>query len=171
LARDESRGAHYKPDFPKRDDERFLKTTIAEWTADGPKLSYQDVDTSLIKPRLRNYAAEKNEDGTATPIAEAAKETLIITTNGHGTNGHGTNGHGTNGHATAVNGNGNGVHGKNGALAMGAGLNGSAVPEMQVAAGADSNGSGDQLSTRPPEARRDTAYAGDKAEVKEAGQS
>ncbi len=37
LARDESRGAHYKPDFPKRDDERFLKTTIAEWTPDGPQ--------------------------------------------------------------------------------------------------------------------------------------
>ena len=42
---------------------------------------------------------------------------------------------------------------------------------MQVAAGADANGKGDQLSTRPPEARRDTAYNGDKAEVKEAGQS
>ena len=63
LARDESRGAHYKPDFPKRDDARFLKTTIAEWTSDGPKLSYQDVDTSLIKPRLRNYAAEKERAG------------------------------------------------------------------------------------------------------------
>ena len=61
LARDESRGAHYKPDFPKRDDERFLKTTIATWTPDGPKLSYQEVDTSLIKPRLRNYASEKQE--------------------------------------------------------------------------------------------------------------
>ncbi len=61
LARDESRGAHYKPDFPKRDDERFLKSTIAEWTPDGPKLSYEAVDTSLIKPRLRNYAAEKDE--------------------------------------------------------------------------------------------------------------
>ena len=54
---------------------------------------------------------------------------------------------------------------------MGAGLNGVAVQEMQVAAGADTNGNGDQLSTRPPEARRDTAYNGDKAEVKEAGQS
>lgn len=55
LQRDESRGAHYKPDFPDRDDERFLKTTIAEHTASGPKLSYLDVDTSHIKPRARRY--------------------------------------------------------------------------------------------------------------------
>ena len=30
LARDESRGAHYKPEFEKRDDENWLKTTIAD---------------------------------------------------------------------------------------------------------------------------------------------
>lgn len=59
LYRDESRGAHYKPEFPERDDERFLKTTIAEHTPDGPKISYEDVDVSLIKPRLRNYAVSK----------------------------------------------------------------------------------------------------------------
>ena len=51
---------------------------------------------------------------------------------------------------------------------MGAGLTGAAVQEMRIAAGADSNGSGDQLSTRPPEARRDTSYNSDRAEVKEA---
>ena len=173
LARDESRGAHYKPEFPKRDDERFLKTTIAEWTPDGPKLSYMDVDTSLIKPRLRNYAAEKNEQGTATPVAaEAAKDTLIITTS-NGTNGHkpGVNGNGNGKNGHAANGNGNGSNGKNGILAMGAGLIGLEVQEMQIAAGADADGSGDQLSTRPPEARRDTAYNGDKAEVAEAGKS
>ena len=34
LARNESRGAHYKPEFPKRDDANWLKTTIADWTPD-----------------------------------------------------------------------------------------------------------------------------------------
>ena len=29
LNRDESRGAHYKPDFPERNDEEFMKTTMA----------------------------------------------------------------------------------------------------------------------------------------------
>lgn len=57
LARDESRGAHYKPDFPKRDDENWLKTTKAGFTPDGPKLDYEPVDTSLIKPRPRKYAS------------------------------------------------------------------------------------------------------------------
>jgi succinate dehydrogenase / fumarate reductase flavoprotein subunit len=60
LARDESRGAHYKPEFPNRDDERFLKTTKAKWTSDGPALSYEDVDTSLIKPRARKYDVDKS---------------------------------------------------------------------------------------------------------------
>ncbi|KEO85015.1 succinate dehydrogenase flavoprotein subunit [Tumebacillus flagellatus] len=60
LLRDESRGAHYKPDFPERDDEKFLKSSIATWTPDGPVISYEDVDVSLIKPRLRNYAVDKH---------------------------------------------------------------------------------------------------------------
>ena len=59
LNRNESRGAHYKPDYPDRDDENFLKTTRASWTPDGPRLEYEDVDVSLIKPRLRNYAVSK----------------------------------------------------------------------------------------------------------------
>ena len=32
--RDESRGAHYKPEFPERNDEEFLKTTIAKFDAE-----------------------------------------------------------------------------------------------------------------------------------------
>jgi len=61
LNRNESRGAHYKPDFPDRDDENFLKTTKGHWTSNGPVLEYEDVDVSLIKPRLRNYAVSKEE--------------------------------------------------------------------------------------------------------------
>jgi len=65
LLREESRGAHYKvKDVSKglteenaypRDDANFLKTTIAEHSPDGPKISYLPVDTSLIKPRARKY--------------------------------------------------------------------------------------------------------------------
>jgi succinate dehydrogenase / fumarate reductase flavoprotein subunit len=55
IRRDESRGAHFKPEFPQRDDARFLKTTLAAWSPDGPVLSYQDVDTSLVKPVARKY--------------------------------------------------------------------------------------------------------------------
>ena len=61
LLRDESRGAHYKPDFPDRNDERFLKTTKASFTgaAEGPKFEYEEVDTQYIKPRPRSYTATK----------------------------------------------------------------------------------------------------------------
>ncbi len=55
LRRNESRGAHYKPDFPDRDDANWLKTTIAKYTANGPELSYEAVDTSLLVPRERKY--------------------------------------------------------------------------------------------------------------------
>lgn len=57
LARNESRGAHYKPDYPDRDDENWLKTTMAKFTPSGPEFSYEPVDTSLIKPRPRVYSA------------------------------------------------------------------------------------------------------------------
>ena len=57
LNRDESRGAHYKPDFPDRDDDKFLKTTIAEYSYEAPILSYEEVDIDLVKPRKRDYSA------------------------------------------------------------------------------------------------------------------
>jgi succinate dehydrogenase / fumarate reductase flavoprotein subunit len=61
MLRDESRGAHYKPDFPDRNDEKFLKTTKASFTGDiaGPRFEYEEVDTQYIKPRPRRYDATK----------------------------------------------------------------------------------------------------------------
>ena len=59
--RDESRGAHYKPDFPERDDKNWLKTTKATFApdADEPKFEFEAVDVSLIPPRPRRYDAVK----------------------------------------------------------------------------------------------------------------
>ncbi len=59
--RNESRGAHYKPDFPERDDQNWLKSTLAHWTSDGPRFSFEPVDISLLKPRPRRYDVEKEE--------------------------------------------------------------------------------------------------------------
>ncbi|MEW9500603.1 succinate dehydrogenase flavoprotein subunit [Jeotgalibacillus marinus] len=61
LQRDESRGAHYKPDFPERNDEQFLKTTMAKFdaTTNSPEIYYEDVDVSLIEPRKRDYSKAK----------------------------------------------------------------------------------------------------------------
>ena len=63
LLRNESRGAHYKPEFPERDDQNFLKTTKAQWTPDGPVITYEDVDVSLIPPRKRDYTTDKKKGG------------------------------------------------------------------------------------------------------------
>jgi succinate dehydrogenase / fumarate reductase flavoprotein subunit len=59
LARDESRGAHYKPDFPERDDANWLKTTRASYNGGKIKLNFEPVDTSLIPPRSRRYDMAK----------------------------------------------------------------------------------------------------------------
>lgn len=55
LQRNESRGAHYKPDFPERNDAEFLKTTKARFSAQGPVIEYEAVDTKFITPRPRRY--------------------------------------------------------------------------------------------------------------------
>ena len=51
LARNESRGAHYKPDFPERDDANWLKTTRAKWVNGADPVEYDPVDISLLPPR------------------------------------------------------------------------------------------------------------------------
>lgn len=60
LNRDESRGAHYKPDFPERNDEKFLKTTMATFKGldNAPAFHYEDIDVSLIPPRIRDYTTK-----------------------------------------------------------------------------------------------------------------
>lgn len=57
LAREESRGAHFRTDFPRRDDEKWLKHTLAEKTPDGPRLSYKSVsiDWEKYPPQERKY--------------------------------------------------------------------------------------------------------------------
>ncbi len=61
LNRNESRGAHYKPEFPDRNDEEWLKTTKAKYNAatNTPEFEYEEVDVSLIKPRKRDYTTKK----------------------------------------------------------------------------------------------------------------
>jgi succinate dehydrogenase / fumarate reductase flavoprotein subunit len=59
LARNESRGAHYKPEFPERDDAKWLKTTRAKWVNNEVQLAYEPVDISQITPRPRRYDAAK----------------------------------------------------------------------------------------------------------------
>jgi succinate dehydrogenase / fumarate reductase flavoprotein subunit len=61
LLRDESRGSHYKPEFPKRDDENWLKTTIATYdpVREEPIISYKSVDLRYLDPIHRDYSKAK----------------------------------------------------------------------------------------------------------------
>ena len=107
LLRDECRGAHYKPEAaipaPDADDDgelrrqaarwceafrarndRWLRTTIAEHAPDGPRISYEPVDISLIPPRPRTYGLKgaerieetwRQEQAAATENAGPARRT------------------------------------------------------------------------------------------------
>jgi len=61
LLRDEFRGSHYKPEFPARDDENWLKSTIATYEAskDEPNIDYEKIDTRHLKPIQRDYTTAK----------------------------------------------------------------------------------------------------------------
>ena len=76
LNRDESRGAHFKPDFPERDDENWLKTTIAEYSAESPVFSYEAVDLGLLEPRKRDYSSKS--EGEESEIEEEAAPEIPI---------------------------------------------------------------------------------------------
>ena len=51
LARQESRGAHYRSDFTKRDDVHWLKHTLARRTSGGPALLYEPVTVTHFPPK------------------------------------------------------------------------------------------------------------------------
>ena len=59
IVRDDSRGAHFKMDTPGRDDEKWLKTTLATWTQSGPTFSFEPIDIRVIPPRARKYAVNQ----------------------------------------------------------------------------------------------------------------
>lgn len=55
LAREESRGAHSRTDFPNRDDDNWLCHTLATFSPEGPRLGYDPVSITHWKPVERRY--------------------------------------------------------------------------------------------------------------------
>jgi fumarate reductase flavoprotein subunit len=55
LERRESRGSHTRRDHPDRDDERFLKHSLAFTAPEGPRIEYGDVSITRWPPAERKY--------------------------------------------------------------------------------------------------------------------
>jgi fumarate reductase flavoprotein subunit len=79
LQRTESRGAHYREDYPRRDDATWLRRTLARWGSDSdtlPTLAYEPLDVMAMElpPGWRGYGAKDYIDhpDTAQRAAEVA---------------------------------------------------------------------------------------------------
>jgi succinate dehydrogenase flavoprotein subunit len=72
LQRTESRGAHYREDFPRRNDAEWLKRTLARWNSEGdtlPTLTYEPLDVKAMElpPGWRGYGNRDYIDHPDTP--------------------------------------------------------------------------------------------------------
>jgi fumarate reductase flavoprotein subunit len=75
LTRTESRGAHFREDFPRRNDAQWLKRTLATWKEGEtlPKLGYEALDVKRMElpPGWRGYGAKDYTDHPDTPGRQA----------------------------------------------------------------------------------------------------
>jgi len=55
LNREETRGSHYRLEFPDRDDDHWLKHTLVSWKAGKPAIDYKEVKIIKYKPAVREY--------------------------------------------------------------------------------------------------------------------
>ena len=79
LQRTESRGAHYRHDFPQRNDHDWLLRTLAIWpdeNATAPRLTYEPLDVMSMElpPGWRGYGARDHIDHPATQQRMSAIE-------------------------------------------------------------------------------------------------
>ena len=79
LVRTESRGAHYREDYPRRNDAEWLKRTLARWNNEQdtvPTLTYEalDVKTMELPPGWRGYGTRDYIDHPDTPARQKEVE-------------------------------------------------------------------------------------------------
>ncbi|MEE4378712.1 MAG: fumarate reductase flavoprotein subunit [Candidatus Competibacteraceae bacterium] len=81
LQRTESRGAHFREDYPQRNDNEWLKRTLATWKNEDdtlPTLSYEDIDVMGMElpPGWRGYGAKDYIDHPDTPKRQSQLEEI-----------------------------------------------------------------------------------------------
>jgi fumarate reductase flavoprotein subunit len=81
LQRTESRGAHYREDFPRRNDAQWLKRTLARWSSEGdtlPTLIYEPLDVKAMElpPGWRGYGNRDYIDQPDTPARQEEVEAI-----------------------------------------------------------------------------------------------
>jgi len=81
LVRTESRGAHFREDFPRRNDAEWLKRTLATWKNENdtlPALAYEPLDIKRMElpPGWRGYGAKDYIDHPDTPARAAEVEAI-----------------------------------------------------------------------------------------------
>ena len=80
TARKESRGAHFREDFPVRNDAEWLKRTLSSWKEGDtrPTLSYETLDISKMElpPGWRGYGAKNYIDNPETPKRQAEVDAI-----------------------------------------------------------------------------------------------
>jgi succinate dehydrogenase flavoprotein subunit len=81
LTRTESRGAHFRQDFPRRNDAEWLKRTLATWKSDTdtlPSLAYEPLDVKRMElpPGWRGYGAKDYIDHPDTPARVAEVDSV-----------------------------------------------------------------------------------------------
>ena len=74
LLREESRGAHFRKDFPERDDSRFFKTSVARYNPETGKsdIEFVPVKAPLVEPRARTYGKSDTKKETKETAAAAS---------------------------------------------------------------------------------------------------
>ena len=81
LQRKESRGAHYRKDYPRRDDQHWLRRTLATWSDPQdtlPRLEYEDIDVMHMEmpPGWRGYGPRDHIDHPDTAVRQADIERI-----------------------------------------------------------------------------------------------